>query len=208
MKVRTLLASATLWAFGTTLGCAPEPPAGAEAKPSAVAENAAPAAPGPASAAAKPSAAAPGGYLDGQARELDLIPGADVQRKSDALVLTLPAEALFEGSSTALSADGAERIRSLARALARYPKQEIIVKGHTDDARPERASQSASEDRADSVRNLLVAQGVTPSRITAIGLGASMPLASNATEEGRQKNRRLEIELRPDEEVLAGAPSP
>ena len=205
MKLRTLLAAATLWAFGTTLGCAPEPPAGAEAKPSAVAENAAPAAPEPASAAPP---GAPGGYLDGQARELDLIPGADVQRRSDALIVTLPGEALFAGSSAALSAEGAERIRGLARALAHYPKQQIIVKGHTDNEGPERASQSASEDRADSVRNLLVAEGVTPSRITAIGLGASLPLASNETEEGRQKNRRLEIELRPDEEVLANAPSP
>jgi outer membrane protein OmpA-like peptidoglycan-associated protein len=207
VKPRTLLASATLWAFGTTLGCAPEPPAGAEAKPNAVAESAPSAAPAPASAIAQPADAA-GGYLDGQARELDLIPGADVQRRPDALVLTLQSEALFEGSSRALSAQGSERIRALAHTLAHYPKQQIIVKGHTDNESPERSSQSASEDRADSVRNLLVAEGVTPSRITAIGLGASLPVASNTTEEGRQKNRRLEIELRPDEEALAGAPSP
>ena len=207
MKPRSLLASATLWAFATTLGCAPEPPAGAEAKPIPVAENAAPAAPAPASAAAQPAAAA-GGYLDGQARELDLIPGADVQRRRDALIVSLPGDALFQGSSTALSADGAERIRTMAHTLAHYPRQQIIVKGHTDDAAAERSSQSASEDRADAVRNLLVAEGVTPSRITAIGLGASMPLACNTTEEGRQQNRRLEIELRPDEEALAGAPSP
>ena len=81
------------------------------------------------------------------------------------------------------------------------------MKGHTDTQGDERANQRLSEDRADSVRNMLIAEGVSPARITAVGLGASLPVATNSTPEGRQQNRRVEIELRPDAEVLQGEAS-
>ena len=207
MKREVLAVCATAAAFGATLGCAPGQPAGAQAVPSAVAGTTAAATPQPAPVAA-PSAGTPGGYLDGQAQELDLIQGADVQRRADALVVTLPGDALFDGSATALSAGGVDRVRALAHTLAHYPKQHVIVKGHTDNQAPERRNQSASEDRADSVRNLLVAEGIMPSRVTAIGLGASLPAASNDTAEGRQRNWRVEVELRPDEDVLGSQVAP
>jgi outer membrane protein OmpA-like peptidoglycan-associated protein len=148
-----------------------------------------------------------GNYLDHQRSELAQIPGAQVERKDDALLLSLEASALFDGDSSTLSAGGADRIRALARTVQSYPKERIIVKGHTDSQGAERSNQRLSEERADSVRNVLVGEGVLPSRIAAVGLGASLPLASNATAEGRQQNRRVEIELRPDEEVLQGEPS-
>jgi outer membrane protein OmpA-like peptidoglycan-associated protein len=148
-----------------------------------------------------------GNYLDRQRAELTQIPGAQVEKKDDALLVSLEASALFDGDASTLSAGGADRIRTLARTVQSYPKERIIVKGHTDSEGAERSNQRLSEERADSVRNVLVAEGVLPSRIAAVGLGASMPLASNSTAEGRQQNRRVEIELRPDEEVLQGDPS-
>jgi len=203
VKHRTLLA-ATLAALGATSGCASGPPAAVAPAPAAVAETPASGAPAPAGSPALAGALnAAGGYLDGQARELELVPGTEVQRRADALLVTLPGEALFDGMGTSLTSAGVERVQALAQTLLRYPKQAIIVKGHTDAQAPERA-QSTSEDRADSVRNVLVAAGLLPSRITAIGLGASLPLAGNETEAGRQRNRRVEIELRPDDDVLAG----
>jgi outer membrane protein OmpA-like peptidoglycan-associated protein len=54
------------------------------------------------------------------------------------------------------------------------------------------------------VRAFLVSEGVASARISAVGVGASMPVASNATEAGRQQNRRVQIEIRPDCEVLEG----
>jgi outer membrane protein OmpA-like peptidoglycan-associated protein len=207
VKREALVACATLAAFGATLGCAPAQPIAAAAAPSAAAAASGNSQPPPAATAPGAGSTA-GGYLDGQAQELDLIAGANVERRADALVVTLPGDALFDGSATALSDAGAERVRSLAHTLAHYPKQHVIVKGHTDNQGPERRNQSASEDRADSVRNLLVAEGMAPSRITAIGLGASLPIASNDTAEGRLRNWRVEVELRPDEDALATGAAP
>ena len=148
-----------------------------------------------------------GNYLDRQKAELEQIPGAQVARKDDALLVNMEGGVLFDSDSSTLSAAGADRIRTLARTVQNYPKERIIVKGHTDSQGDERSNQRLSEDRADNVRNVMVAEGVVPSRITAVGLGASLPVASNSTAEGRQQNRRVEIELRPDEEVLQGGAS-
>jgi outer membrane protein OmpA-like peptidoglycan-associated protein len=149
-----------------------------------------------------------GSYLDRQLAELQGITSySAVERRSDALVVSLESDALFDERGIELTGAGAERVRAIARTLQQYPKERVIVKGHTDGAGDERASQRLSEDRADSVRDLLIAEGVAPSRITALGLGGSLPTATNATAEGRQQNRRIELELRPDDEVLQGASS-
>jgi outer membrane protein OmpA-like peptidoglycan-associated protein len=193
-------AAFALLAFSGAPGCATREPVSAPSGP------AVPAVPVASSMAVRPGPI--GTYLDRQLGELQVVAGSSaVERRSDALVVSLESGALFDENTSALSAAGAERLRALARTLQQYPKERIIVKGHTDGVGEERASQRLSEDRADSVRNLLVAEGVAPSRITAVGLGASLPVASNSTAEGRQQNQRIEIELRPDDEVLQGASS-
>ncbi len=165
-------------------------------------------APQPEPAAAPPPAAATpasrSAALDAQAREIAAISGAEVERKSDALIVRFGSESLFDPSSAELSAGGQERIGSLARALASDPRERVIVRGHADVQRDERSSQTLSEELADSVRNFLVAEGVVPSRITAVGFAASQPVATNATAEGRQQNRRIEIELWPEPAALEG----
>jgi outer membrane protein OmpA-like peptidoglycan-associated protein len=201
-KLRTLAAATGAVALAAALGCATRRPIDAGAKPDAATGALAGAPDGAAGAAV--AAGPSGSYLDKQARELGAIPGADVARREDALIVNLEAGSLFDASSATLSPGGSDRVRALARTLQSYPQERVIVKGHTDSQGDERFNQRLSEDRADSVRNLLVAEGVTPSRITAVGLGAGLPIATNATAEGREQNRRLEIELRPDTEVLQG----
>jgi len=198
-KPRTLIGSTALVALATALGCASAKPP--DAKSARGAETGAPVGVAAAGAAARSPIAT---YLEKQAQQLGAIPGADVARKDDALIVSLESGTVYDANSAALSAGGTERIRALARTLQDFPKERIIVKGHTDSEGDERANQRLSEDRADSVRNLLVAEGVTPSRVTAVGLGATLPVASNSTAEGRQQNRRVEIELRPEDEVLQG----
>jgi outer membrane protein OmpA-like peptidoglycan-associated protein len=142
-----------------------------------------------------------GAYLDKQAQELDAIPGAEVQRRDDSLLVNFQSTLLFDTGSSTLNPGAYDRMRSFARTLNNYPKSDVIVKGHTDSVGAETYNQTLSEQRADRVRNFLVAEGVASPRVTAIGFGESLPVATNASPEGRQQNRRVEIEIRPYEEV-------
>jgi len=176
---------------GALAGASPAPTEAARPTPAPQTSAPAPAAPGP---------SGPG--LDRQAQELAAIPGAQVARRSDVVTVSFTSESLFYSDSAELSDAGQERVRALARAVAGGPRERIIVRGHADSQRDERASQTLSEELADSVRNFLVSEGVVPSRIVAVGLAASQPVASDATPEGRQQNRRVEIELWPEPELV------
>ena len=143
-----------------------------------------------------------GKYLDNQAQELDAIPGAEVQRRDDSLLVNFQSALLFNTGSSSLEPGAYDRMRSLATTLNNYPKSRVIIKGHTDGVGDPRFNQTLSEERADTVRNFLIAEGVSPARITAIGFGENMPITTNATPAGRQQNRRVEIEIRPDQEVM------
>jgi outer membrane protein OmpA-like peptidoglycan-associated protein len=69
----------------------------------------------------------------------------------------------------------------------------ICVGGYTDNIGGEELNQKLSEKRAESVRTYLVAQGLTDGSVASQGFGMTMPVADNATADGRQKNRRVEI---------------
>ena len=145
-----------------------------------------------------------GRYLDQQARDLDAIPGAVVQRRDDSLLVNFSSSLLFDTGSSRLQPGGYDRLRSLARTLNNYPKSQVIIKGHTDSVGEESYNQHLSEERADRVRSFLISESVSVARITAIGFGQSLPVASNTTPTGRAQNRRVVVEIRPNREVLAG----
>jgi len=67
----------------------------------------------------------------------------------------------------------------------------IVITGHTDNQGTDDVNQPLSLARAESVRTFLVSQGVPAAHLQAMGAGASQPVADNATEEGRQRNRRI-----------------
>ncbi len=146
-----------------------------------------------------------GRYLDQQARDLDAIPGAQVQRRDDSLLVNFESSLLFNTGSSRLEPGAYDRLRSLARTLNNYPKSRVIIKGHTDGLGEESYNQQLSEDRADRVRSFLISEGVSAARITTIGFGQSLPVASNTTPSGRAQNRRVEVEIRPDREILEGS---
>ncbi len=140
-----------------------------------------------------------GNYLDKQAAEIDAIPDANVERRGDALMVAFPGDMLYSSGSATLAPGGYERLRSLARTLVSYPETDVLVKGHTDSVGSEQLNQNLSEQRADNVRDFLLAEGVAAHRVRSFGFGESLPVASNATAAGRQQNRRVEIELRPND---------
>jgi outer membrane protein OmpA-like peptidoglycan-associated protein len=140
-----------------------------------------------------------GHYLDNQAQEIDAIPDAYVERQQDRLLVTFPGDTLFDSGSSSVSPGAQQRLGSLAQTLNRYPESSVIVRGYTDAVGSEASNLRLSEDRANNVRSFLVNQGVSPARITALGFGEQFPVTTNSSEVGRQQNRRVEIEIVPDQ---------
>ena len=130
------------------------------------------------------------------AAELGAIPGAKVERLEDRLVVGFSGELLFRSGSSVLEPGARSRLASVADTLSRHPG-DVVVKGHTDSNGSEHYNLALSQDRADRVRDFLVAEGVRPSRVAAIGLGEDSPVATNETAQGRRLNRRVEIEIWP-----------
>ena len=87
-------------------------------------------------------------------------------------------------------------IKNLADFMQQYPQTSTTVEGHTDSVGTDQYNQRLSERRAEAVRNVLVNEyGVAGGRVNSVGYGESRPVADNATEEGRQINRRVEAEV-------------
>jgi outer membrane protein OmpA-like peptidoglycan-associated protein len=83
----------------------------------------------------------------------------------------------------------------IAEALQRAPRVKIEVRGHTDNIGGTDFNQRLSELRAEAVVQALVQRGISQKRLQSRGLGLSFPVASNETEEERQKNRRTEFAI-------------
>ena len=142
-----------------------------------------------------------GSDLDKQAEEFGTIPGAEVERRDDSVVVRFQSSLIFDTGEYTFQPGAYDRLRSLARTLNQYPKSRVIIKGHTDSTGDDRFNQMLSEERSDSVRKFLIVENVAYDRITAIGFGEQMPVATNNTAEGRHQNRRVEIEIRPTDPV-------
>lgn len=87
-------------------------------------------------------------------------------------------------------------LREAAEFMKQYPNTEAVIEGHTDSKGSDKYNQKLSEQRARAVRDYLVKNfGLSSERLTAVGYGESRPVADNSTEEGRQRNRRVEAVL-------------
>ena len=141
-----------------------------------------------------------GQRLDRQAEELRAQLGDDViiRRSGNDIVLTMPQDILFAFDSAELRPDLTRDLQSIGASLQRYPDTRVIVTGHTDSTGEAGYNQRLSERRADSVAAVLRRSGVAPGRIVTRGAGQTQPIASNATAEGRARNRRVEIVIRAD----------
>jgi outer membrane protein OmpA-like peptidoglycan-associated protein len=138
-----------------------------------------------------------GHRMDQQQAELQQIPGVEVTRPSETeIAVRLTNDILFDFNSAGLRPESQQTLRDLASNFQRYTDETVTVEGHTDNVGSPEYNQGLSERRAYSVRDYLVNQGVTSSRVTAIGLGETQPKSSNNTPEGRQLNRRVELHIR------------
>ena len=99
----------------------------------------------------------------------------------------------FNSGTTQLTPDSQPTVSNLIVILGAYPNAQVQLVGHTDNTGDPAANQKLSLDRANAVRDLLVAGDIPAARITTAGYGQDKPVASNDTEDGRAKNRRTEL---------------
>ncbi|VFU12538.1 putative outer membrane lipoprotien [anaerobic digester metagenome] len=123
--------------------------------------------------------------------------GVSVTRDGDRIILNMPGNITFQVDSSDINANFYDVLNSVALVLKEYNKTIINITGHTDSTGSDSYNQALSERRAASVGRYLTSQGIDPMRIATAGMGESMPIASNDTPEGRQANRRVELELVP-----------
>jgi len=102
-------------------------------------------------------------------------------------------DVLFDTGQYSLKPGAREKLAKVAGILISYPGLNIQVGGYTDNVGGDDMNQKLSENRADSVLNYLVQQGVTTNSVSASGFGNTSPVASNDTSSGRQENRRVEL---------------
>lgn len=99
------------------------------------------------------------------------------------------------GSATLLASSHAV-LDQVATLLARYPERNLVISGHTDSVGDDKFNLDLSQRRAKACYDYLIGKGVSANRMSHAGYGETRPIASNDTEAGRTKNRRVEFELR------------
>lgn len=122
---------------------------------------------------------------------------SSTKKSVDVLTVTFKSDYLFDVNSSTLLPGAYDELERVAGVLNQYPQTTIRISGHTDSTGSEEYNQKLSERRANAVKTALAGMGVDPARITTIGYGKSKPIASNASESGRLKNRRVEIRIIP-----------
>ncbi len=137
-----------------------------------------------------------GHKMDKQAKEIEKeVPNAQVERQGEGIIVTFNSNVLFGFDRSDLSDQAKSTINDLNTILQKYPDENVLVIGHTDDVGSNSYNQSLSERRASSVASYLVSQGVSSARISTKGMGESDPKVANDTEAHRAENRRVEFVL-------------
>ena len=143
-----------------------------------------------------------GHQMDQQAKELEQnIPGATVERVGEGIQVTFASGLLFGFDSDVVRGDARSNLNELARSLDKYDESNLLIVGHTDAVGRESYNQDLSERRAESATGYLISQGVDRNRVDTRGLGETEPVATNETDSGRAKNRRVEVAIYASEEM-------
>lgn len=153
-----------------------------------------------------------GKKMDKQKAELAQIPGAQVDTITDrnhltALKVTFDEGILFATGKSSLSTSAQNSLNKFATSLINNPQTNVQIFGHTDNTGSRAVNERLSNERAAVVKNYLTGAGVASSRMTSEGLAYDYPVASNDTPAGRAQNRRVEIYISANEQMIQQANS-
>jgi len=144
-----------------------------------------------------------GNYMDRQAAALKKnMPEAEVVRDGEKVYVALPSGILFDTGKDVLKASSIDSL-SKAAATLKVSETNIVIQGHTDSTGSDAINQPLSERRAYNVRDFLVSNGVSSAKMTAIGYGSSRPIVPNDSDANRALNRRVQLEISPNEKIRA-----
>jgi OOP family OmpA-OmpF porin len=167
---------------------------------------AAPPPPAPAPAVAPPADSDGDGVPD----TLDKCPGTPEGAIVDAVgcpkklerEVQMNLDVTFVTGKADIEGDASHEIRKVSKFMKQYPTIKVRIEGFTDNVGAPADNQKLSERRAEAVKEQLIKDGVNPDRLSAIGFGQSNPVADNASEEGRAKNRRVIAHAQAEKEVI------
>lgn len=124
---------------------------------------------------------------------------AEIVRTADGINITFQPDFYFESSSEKLTVDAKGILDDISEVLNQYPYTEIFIEGHADSSGNQLNNKILSESRAKTVALYFKAHNVMAERLAIAGYGATRPIASNATPEGRKLNRRVLVKISANE---------
>lgn len=148
-----------------------------------------------------------GKKMDKQKAELEKIEGAKVETVTDAnnlqaIKVTFESGILFKTGKSDLNVSSKTALLKFANSLKETPETDITIYGHTDNKGSRDLNLQLSNDRAASVSSFLTANGIVKDRMTTEGKAFDEPVADNATEAGRAQNRRVEIYITANKQMI------
>lgn len=151
-----------------------------------------------------------GNQMDKKAEELAALENAKVETVTDqngleAIKVTFDSGILFPTNGIKLNKTSQAELKEFASKMADFKDTDITIYGHTDNTGTAEVNERISQQRADAVQKYLTSCGIAADRMVAQGLSYTMPVADNATKEGRAANRRVEIYISANEAMIKAA---
>jgi outer membrane protein OmpA-like peptidoglycan-associated protein len=147
-----------------------------------------------------------GHQMDQKAKAIQAsVPGAEVTRVGEGLVVTFDSGLLFDFDSSVLRDESKRNLDNLASNLSSFGDSKLMLVGHTDAQGTDSYNLDLSRRRSAAVASYLESHGVSTPRVEALGKGEMEPVASNDTDSGRQQNRRVEIAVYASDKMKADA---
>ena len=149
-----------------------------------------------------------GNQMDKQADKIEAaVPGAEVKRVGEGIQIIFDDKSgvNFAFDSADLTAEAKKNLDAVAEVFIEFPDTELMIEGHTDSTGDDNYNMKLSKRRADAVANYLKSKGVTSNRFKVEAFGETRPRFENDTKEGQSKNRRVEIGVTANEQMIQDA---